>query len=224
MRARRSTPPIVGRAAVGAACWGSGSGRASKQPAPPGPVWLPRTNSASSASRIWWPPLSASSRRRHCLRVAVVAAPIRERNNGGTDAGLLLLLKLDSIPSLVDACSCARAVVSVFAGGPTIGALSKQSGRVECVARLRQEQPASRARPGDRATPHWVTASWWPLRCKFGSAITSVAAPLRCVHPSGTRLAPSVSDGREPAAEPDSAPPPARRARGEEQSATCQES
>jgi hypothetical protein len=35
------------------------------------------------------------------------------------------LLKLDSIPSLeVDACSCARAVVSVFAGGPTIGALS----------------------------------------------------------------------------------------------------
>ena len=35
------------------------------------------------------------------------------------------LLKLDSIPCLeVDACSCARAVVSVFAGGPTIGALS----------------------------------------------------------------------------------------------------
>jgi len=35
------------------------------------------------------------------------------------------LLKLDSIPGLeVDACSYARAVVSVFAGGPTIGALS----------------------------------------------------------------------------------------------------
>ena len=35
------------------------------------------------------------------------------------------LLKLDSIPSLeVDAWSCARAVVSVFAGRPTIGALS----------------------------------------------------------------------------------------------------
>jgi hypothetical protein len=35
------------------------------------------------------------------------------------------LLRLDSIPCLeVDACSCARAVVSVFAGGPTIGARS----------------------------------------------------------------------------------------------------
>jgi hypothetical protein len=43
----------------------------------------------------------------------------------GVDAACLLLLKLDSIPSLeVEACSCARAVVSVFAGGPTIGALS----------------------------------------------------------------------------------------------------
>ena len=39
-----------GRAAAGAACWGSGSGRASKQPAPPGPVWLPRTNSGPVGS------------------------------------------------------------------------------------------------------------------------------------------------------------------------------
>jgi hypothetical protein len=42
-RGRSLTPPICGRAAVGAACSGSGSGRASKQLAPPGPVWLPRT-------------------------------------------------------------------------------------------------------------------------------------------------------------------------------------
>ena len=188
-------------------------------------VWLPRTNSASSAARIWWPPLSASSRRRHCLRVAVVAAPIRERNNGGTDAGLLLLLKLDSIPSLVDACSCARAVVSVFAGGPTIGALGKQSGRVECVARLRQEQPASRARPGDRATPHWVTATRWPVRSKIGRAITGAASAAQVLAPvrdAGKREASRTGGSRRQ--NPTPRPRRARRARAEEQSATCQES
>ena len=57
---RSLTPPVCGRAAAGAACWGSGSGRASKQPAPPGPVGCLAPIRAPSAARIWWPPLSES--------------------------------------------------------------------------------------------------------------------------------------------------------------------
>jgi hypothetical protein len=46
---------------------------------------------------------------------------LRETSSDAVGSSAPELLKLDSIPCLeVDACSCARAVVSVFAGGPTM--------------------------------------------------------------------------------------------------------
>ena len=70
----------------------------------------------------------------------------------------------------VDACSCARAVVSVFAGEPTIGA---ELAVWLCRARrsVRQEQPASRARPGDRVTPEAATEPASLLRIRNGRLV-----------------------------------------------------
>jgi hypothetical protein len=66
---------------------------------------------------------------RHAPLASAKTRPLSQSEvSGGLELvgfGPARLLKLDSIPSLeVDACSCARAVVSVFAGGPTIAALS----------------------------------------------------------------------------------------------------
>jgi hypothetical protein len=57
----------------------------------------------------------------------------------------------------------------------------------------RCKQP-SRQRPSRcRTTPEGVTATWWPLRCKFGSARAGAESPLQPLAGRASRLAPGAS-------------------------------
>ena len=55
---RSLTPPIFGRAAVGAACWGSGSVEPASSPRRLGRFGCLAQTRARRRARLWWPPLS----------------------------------------------------------------------------------------------------------------------------------------------------------------------
>jgi hypothetical protein len=64
-------------------------------------------------------------------------------------------------------------------------------------------------------TPHGVTAAWWPLRCKFGSARAGAESPLSCLQLARSWLAPGASGWLDPEADPESGPSAVMRACGE---------
>ena len=58
----------------------------------------------------------------------------------------------------------------------------------------------------DAVTPQGVTAAWWPLRCKFGSAGAGAESPLSRLQFARSRLAPRASGWLDPAVDPDPRP------------------
>jgi hypothetical protein len=60
-RGRSLTPPIFGRGAVGAACWGSGSVEPASSPRRLGRFGCLAQIRARRRARVWWPPLSVVS-------------------------------------------------------------------------------------------------------------------------------------------------------------------
>ena len=148
-RGRSLTPPICARAAVGAACRGSGPGRASKQPAPPGPVWLPRTNSGPSAARIWWPPLSGKRE------------AIRRR------ARWLLRHERSSPPRWAAGCCCSSDPQACPTSSTTLCFDSLR--RLLVAASLRVEQANEGLGHGCRIAPDAEASCWLPRGRLSGS-------------------------------------------------------
>jgi hypothetical protein len=64
-------------------------------------------------------------------------------------------------------------------------------------------------------TPHAVTAAWWPLRCKFGSAGAGAESPLSRLQLVRGRLALGALGWLDPAADPDPGPSAEMRACGD---------
>ncbi len=70
-------------------------------------------------------------------------------------------------------------------------------------------------------TPLGVTAAWWPLRCKFGSAGAGAESPLSRLELARSRLALGASGCLDSAAYPDSGQSAEMRACGDERDALC---
>jgi hypothetical protein len=58
----------------------------------------------------------------------------------------------------------------------------------------------------DPVTPQGVTAAWWPLRCKFGSAGAGAESPLSRLQFPRSQLAPRASGWLDPAVDPEPRP------------------